>query len=176
MFFEKDISNTALLVIDVQKGLFKKNTPIYHEQLLVNNINTLILRAHEAELPVIFIRHADNLELKIGTEDWQIHDEFQVQAQDEIIDKTHSDAFLETNLGTVLKNQNIRNVIVTGLITHGCVRATCLGAKKAGYQAILVSDAHSSYSEKAAALIDEWNQKIQWQNIQVKATEEILFE
>jgi nicotinamidase-related amidase len=49
---------------------------------------------------------------------------------------------------------------MTGLVTHGCVKATCLGAIEEGYKVVLVSDGHSSYSKDAAQLIEKWNQAI----------------
>ena len=36
---------TALLVIDVQQGLFRKSTPIYRAEPLLNTLTTLIERA-----------------------------------------------------------------------------------------------------------------------------------
>jgi nicotinamidase-related amidase len=35
-------------------------------------------------------------------------------------------------------------VILTGLVTHGCVKATCEGALALGYAAVLAADGHSS--------------------------------
>jgi nicotinamidase-related amidase len=51
----------ALLVIDVQKGLFKKSTPIYKAEQLLGNINTLIRRAEHAGAPVVYIQHANKM-------------------------------------------------------------------------------------------------------------------
>ena len=51
-------------------------------------------------------------------------------------------------------------MIVTGLVTHGCVKATCLGALALGYAVTLAADGHSSYSKEAAPLIEEWNRKL----------------
>jgi len=48
-------------------------------------------------------------------------------------------------------------VVVSGLVTHGCVRATCQGALALGYAVALVADGHSSYSKDAARLIEAWN-------------------
>jgi nicotinamidase-related amidase len=54
----------------------------------------------------------------------------------------------------------VQTVLVTGLVTHGCVRATCLGGAGRGYNVILVADAHSSYNRDAARLIEEWNRNL----------------
>jgi nicotinamidase-related amidase len=41
------MNNMALLVIDVQQGLFKKKTPIYKADELLQNIISLVDRAHQ---------------------------------------------------------------------------------------------------------------------------------
>ena len=47
----------ALLVIDVQKGLFNKTIPIFKADELISNNNFLAEKAHENHVPVIYIQH-----------------------------------------------------------------------------------------------------------------------
>lgn len=169
------IAGTALLVIDVQNGLFHKSTPIYKAEVLLRNINTLTERAHHAGVPVFFVQHNDKRALVSETEDWQLHPQLHPLASDTIIHKRHPNAFEETNLVAELKARNVQRVVVSGLVTHGCVRATCVAAQEMGYPVTLVKDAHSSYNKDAAKLIDEWNQTMSERGVQVKSTEEIAF-
>lgn len=169
-------NTVALLVIDVQQGLFQKSTPIYRAEELLQNIATLIERAHNAGVPVIYIQHSDTKILVMGSPNWQLHPRLQPLAIDYIIHKLHGNAFEDTNLQEVLQSQNISGLVVTGLVTHGCVRATCLGARQLGYPVVLVKDAHSSYSKQAAALIEEWHQKLLAMQVELKATAEVTFE
>ena len=37
----------------------------------------------------------------------------------------------------------VKKLIITGLLTHGCVKGACLDAKKLGYEVVLVEDGHS---------------------------------
>jgi nicotinamidase-related amidase len=76
---------------------------------------------------------------------------------------------------TLFRRRDISSLIVTGLVTHGCVRATCLGGIELGYRVILVKDGHSSYSKDAAQLIEEWNQKLSDATVELAATSEIEF-
>ena len=145
---------TALLVVDVQQGLFQKSTPVYRAAELLQNIQTLVDAAHRAGAPVIYIQHNDKNSLVKDTPTWTLHPDLQPQEDDLRVDKQHGNAFEETPLDELLKARRVKHVIVTGLVTHGCVKNTCLGALEAGYQVMLVSDAHSSYSDKAAELID----------------------
>ena len=60
---------TALLMIDVQKGLFEKSKPIYKADQLTQNINYLISTARQADVPVFFVQHSSEGVLKMGSED-----------------------------------------------------------------------------------------------------------
>jgi nicotinamidase-related amidase len=172
----KDYQNTALLVIDVQQGLFRKSTPIYRAEELLENINALVDKAHSANVPVCYIQHSDKLALRKGSDDWRLHPQLQPLKTDDLVHKQHGNAFAETNLGEILDARSVGRLVVMGLVTHGCVRATCLGAKKLGYHVTLVSDAHSNYSDKAAQLIEEWNRKLQAQGVELKLAAEVAFD
>ena len=65
--------------------------------------------------------------------------------------------------------------MVTGLVTHGCVKATCLGALALGYAVTLAADGHSSYSKDAAPLIEEWNRKLGEAGATVATASQIAF-
>jgi len=168
-----DQTNVALLVIDVQQGLFKKST--YKADQLLHNINTLLDRAHREGVPVFFIQHSGAKTLVRGSPDWQLHPQLHLLATDPIVHKQHGNAFEDTVLDQALKSGGITNVVVAGLVTHGCVRATCIGALQLGYRVTLVKDGHSSYSKQAARLIDEWNEKLSAMSVELKSTSEIEF-
>jgi nicotinamidase-related amidase len=170
-----DTNYTALLVIDVQQGLFRKSSPIFKAEELIENINLLVDRAHAKGVPVFYIQHSDNKGLVKGRQEWQLHPELQPRTIDTIVHKQHGNAFEDTNLDHLLKSKNITTLVIMGLITHSCVKATCMGAHQLGYSVILVKDGHSSYSEDAPRLIEEWNRKLSVQNCELKAALEIQF-
>jgi nicotinamidase-related amidase len=171
---EKQQASVALLVIDVQKGLFKKSTPVYKAEQLLENINALIRRAGRAGAPVLYIQHANKM-LVEGTDDWELHPEIERLQTGVAIHKRHGSAFKDTNLREELESRGVRRVVITGLVTHGCVRATCIGAKSQGYEVVLVKDGHSSFSKQAAKLIAEWNEKLSEGTVELRVTEEIAF-
>jgi nicotinamidase-related amidase len=158
---------TALLVIDVQQGLFRKSTPIYRAEPLLDTLTKLIERARAAGVPVICIQHASDKVLPFGSVDWQLHPRLQPGVDDLVVHKQHGNAFEDAPLHAELTNRGIGRVIVTGLVTHGCVKATCLGALALGYAVTLAADGHSSYSKDAAQLIEEWNRKLEAAGAQV---------
>jgi nicotinamidase-related amidase len=165
----------ALLVIDVQRGLFRKSTPLYQAQELLQNISLLVERAHEAGAPVVYVQHSAAKQLVKGSPDWELHPDLQPLRSDSIVHKEHGNAFDATPLHEILQARGVKSVVICGLVTHGCVRATCLGALELGYQVTLARDAHSSYSKDAACLIEEWNQKLNELKVELKLTDEIEF-
>lgn len=63
-------SRKALLVIDVQNGLFNvAHHDVAHESEMICNINSLIRKAHKAKAPVYFIQHHNDSFLKRPTKD-----------------------------------------------------------------------------------------------------------
>lgn len=150
----------ALLVIDVQKGLFERSTPVYRADDLLDTISALVDRAHHTGAPVVYVQHANKANLKKRTDGWQLHPRLKPAEGDLIIHKRHGNAFEETGLDDELKARNVGCVAITGLVTHGCVKATCIGGEKLGYRVILVKDGHSSFSKQAGDLIEEWNRKL----------------
>jgi nicotinamidase-related amidase len=147
----------ALLVIDVQRGLFKQAKGIYQAEQLLDNLNYLISTARQAGTPVIFIQHENEKLLQRGSDAWQLHPRIQPLESEEIIHKQHGNAFENTPLRQELDNLGVETLVICGLVTHGCVKATCLGALELGYHTILVGDGHSSYSKDADKLIKKWN-------------------
>jgi nicotinamidase-related amidase len=167
---------TALLVIDVQKELFQKTTPICNADALLENINALVGRAHRAGAPVVYVQHSSKNILVEGSDGWQLHPKLQPLSTDVMIRKTHPSSFEETSLAEDLAKMNVGTLVITGLVTHGCVKATSLAALELGYRTIVAKDAHSSYSKDAARLIEEWNQKLGAAGAQVQAAKDIDFQ
>lgn len=165
----------ALLVIDVQKGLFNKSTPIYDQDNFLKNLNNLIGKARKKNILIIFIQHSNEKILVFGTDDWSIHPHLKIEPSDVIVHKQHGNTFEETNLQEILDSHQINSLVITGLVTHGCVKATCQGALDLGYKVILVKDGHSSYSKDAADLIIKWNQKLSGMGAQLQLSADITF-
>lgn len=168
-------SNVALIVIDVQKGLFERSTPMYQAEQVLKNINLTIDRARQAGVPVIFIQHANENTLIEGSDAWQLHPEIRPLESETLIHKRHGNAFIETDLKAVLAAAGIKTLVINGLVTHGCVRATTLGALEEGFRVILVEDGHSSFSKDAPKLIKKWNRTLQKKGAELMKTGDVDF-
>ena len=169
-------AGTALLVIDVQRELFGKSTPVCRAERLLAVIADLVARAHAAGAPVVYIQHSADRQLLYGSQGWQLHTGLQPAGGDLRIHKRHGNAFENTPLHAELTARGIAQVIATGLVTHGCVRATCLGAVALSYRTVLAEDGHSSYSKDAERLIEEWHATLRAAGIQVTPGRLITFD
>ncbi len=141
------MQKSALLIIDVQNGLFSiKNLPIYNAELLIKNINSLINKARNAQVLIIFIQHNEpkGKRLETNTKNWEIHPMLQQNEADINIQKFQSDSFLETNLDEELKKHKISKLVITGLATPMCVDTTVRSAVSHGYKVTLIQDTHST--------------------------------
>ncbi len=159
---------TALLNIDVQIGLFNiKDYPIFQEEQLIKNIQTLLDKAQKAKVPIFYIQHNDpkGKRLENGTENWKIRSEITPRIEDTIIQKYNSDSFLNTNLDEELHKREITRLVIAGLATPMCIDTTVRSAVSHGYNVILIQDAHSTLDSevlKASQIVAHHNDVLQW--------------
>jgi len=168
-------NGVALIVIDVQMGLFERDNPMYEAEQVLKNINILIRDARQAGVPVIFVQHANDNTLVRGSHEWQLHPEIKPLKGEVIIYKLEGDAFIDTNLKDELAKRNVNRLVVTGMLTQQCVKATSLGALKRGYQVYLVSDGHSNFSVDAPKIIKKWNREISKKGAELVETRDVDF-
>jgi nicotinamidase-related amidase len=135
-----DRPNTALLVIDVQKGVVA-GAPRRAE--VIANIDTLIGTARAQDVPVIWVQHSDS-ELVRGSENWAYVEELVRLDSEPLVHKTYFDSFEATDLESVLAEHGVGRVVVTGAQTDACIRSTLHGAFVRGYDVTLVGDAHTT--------------------------------
>jgi nicotinamidase-related amidase len=132
--------NTALLVVDVQNGVVDGN---YERNTVVANISSLVERARQERVPVVWVQHSDE-QLEQGSEPWRIVPELTPADGEPRVGKTYADSFEDTTLESVLSKLEVGRLVVAGAQTDECIRSTLHGAVVRGYDAILVSDAHTT--------------------------------
>jgi nicotinamidase-related amidase len=148
-------NKTALLIIDVQRALFTRPTPVFEDKRMLRIINGLVERAHLYNLPVIYIQHSNQSILKEGTDGWKLHPGLKPIAGDLSVQKKHGNAFQDTTLQSIMESRGLENLIITGMVTQGCIRATSLGGLELGYKVFLVMGGHSNYSQDASKVIEK---------------------
>ena len=132
--------NTALLVVDVQQGVVEGAT---ERDAVVANIDSLVEKARRDGVPVVWVQHNDE-GLPKGSDKWKIVPELSPDDAEPLVEKSYGDSFEDTSLEVVLSDLGVGRLIVTGAQTDQCIRSTLHGALARGYDATLVSDAHTT--------------------------------
>ena len=132
--------NTALLVIDVQNDVVAK---AHRRDEVVANIRNLVGKARAEHVPVIWVQHSDD-ELAMDSDGWRYVPELQRHESEVLVHKHYGDSFEDTTLEHELERLDVGRLIVTGAQTDACIRSTLHGALVRGYDATLVSDAHTT--------------------------------
>jgi nicotinamidase-related amidase len=132
--------NTALLVVDVQNAAVDR---AHERDAVVANVGSLVERARREGVPVVWVQHSDE-HLARGSDGWRIVPELAPGDAEPLVEKSHGDSFEDTTLETVLSGLGVGRLVVVGAQTDWCVRSTLHGAFARGYDATLVSDAHTT--------------------------------
>lgn len=135
-----DRPNTALLVVDVQAGVVEG---AHRRDDVVANIAELIDKARHEQVPVVWVQHSDD-NLPRGSAAWQLAPEMRPAAGEPLVEKRYGDAFEATDLEDILAGLKAGRLIVAGAQTDACIRSTLHGAFARGYDAQLISDAHTT--------------------------------
>jgi nicotinamidase-related amidase len=137
--------NTALLVVDVQNGTVDG---AHARDSVVANVASLVEKARQEQVPVVWVQHSDE-QLARGSDNWQIVPELTRDDAEPLVEKHYGDSFESTTLETVLSDLGVGRLVVVGAQTDACIRATLHGAFVRGYDATLVSDAHTTEDQSA---------------------------
>lgn len=132
--------NTALLVVDVQKGVVEG---AHERDAVVANVGSLVEKARQERVPVVWVQHSDE-QLVAGSDNWRIVTELTPGDTEPLVEKHYGDSFEDTTLETVLSGLGVGRLVVAGAQTDACIRSTIHGAFVRGYDATLVSDAHTT--------------------------------
>ncbi len=174
------MSKTALLVIDVQQGMFGEEDPVYQGGRLLEVIASLLEKARSAQAPVIYIQHmgGESSPLRPGTPGFPIHPAIAPCSGEPVIQKRHPDSFQETSLQETLEAGGIRRLVLCGNQSDFCVDTTCRRAYSLGYEVILAADGHSTWNDSALTaeqIIRHHNANLGGWFADVKAAAEIEF-
>lgn len=132
--------HTALLVIDVQKGVVAE---AYQRDEVVAAIASLVDRAREQGVPLVWVQHSDE-GLEKGSEAWEYVPELPRRDTEPLVHKSYGDSFEDTDLEAVLARAGVGHLVVAGAETDACIRSTIHGAFVRGYDVTLVADAHTA--------------------------------
>jgi nicotinamidase-related amidase len=143
---------TALLIIDVQHGLFAPAPAPFEADAVIERINRLADKARASSSPVIFIQHErESGFLAFGSEGWQLPAGLTVVGTDIKVRKTTPDSFLRTDLAEVLATHGVQQLVVCGYASEFCVDTTTRRAAALGFPVTIAADAHTTHDKAHAS-------------------------
>ena len=138
--------NTALLLIDIQNDYFDNGAmPLVDSESASLNAKQILDKFRAGNSVVIHIQHIalrqDATFFLPDTTGCGIHDNVKPIGPEKIIVKHYPNSFRETALLDYLKNRDITDLVICGMMTHMCVDATVRAAKDFGFNCTLIGDA-----------------------------------
>src|SRR5574341_618770 len=140
----------VLLLIDVQKNMLLPPEPVPGADAVSAAIDDVLAGARSAGALIIHVRNngSDGDPDATGTPGWElVHD---VRDGEHVGDKDEPDAFAGTGLAALIPES--ASVVVAGMQSEYCVRATSLAALGRGHPVTLVRGAHATYDGQVRSL------------------------
>jgi nicotinamidase-related amidase len=152
----------ALIVVDMLND-FLQAWPPESKQRLVQSTNSLVGMMRRHDLPVIWVRQEFQPDLRDafpemrktgiritirGTPGCQIVAELNVGPSDTVVVKKRYSAFFGTTLDQVLADLKPDGLILAGINTHACIRATAIDAYQRDWEVIVAADCVDSFDRE----------------------------
>jgi nicotinamidase-related amidase len=159
-----NLDKTAIVVIDLQKGIASLPVEPHPAKEVVGNTAKLLTALRENNMPVFLVHVTPSPDLKDAlhpiTETsfsrtsfnpaWSDYmPELNIQPTDFLITKHQWGAFYGTDLDLQLRRRGIDTIILCGISTNFGVESTARFAYEFGYNQILVEDAMSAMTKEA---------------------------
>ncbi|NCF17874.1 MAG: isochorismatase family protein [Haliea sp.] len=157
----------ALILVDMIKGFTDPACPLGYRCPDVVEANSRLLHEfHRLQLPVyfttvvyhrgdqatVFRRRLEALNVLTPDSEW-VHVDARLDRRpgDELIEKQWASGFFQTDLDQRLRNRGVDSLVVTGLTTSGCVRATAVDGLQYNYPVVIPREAVGDRNPQAHA-------------------------
>jgi len=150
----------ALVLVDFAQAYFDEAYPLFGGEgcrTALENAARLAPVARKADIPVIFTEvkyQPGGLDggafyskvpalscFDAGKDSQRLADGLSMEASDILVSKQYPSAFFGTSLDATLKWLKVDTLLLTGVTTSGCIRATCIDSISHGFVTLVVSDA-----------------------------------
>lgn len=130
-----DTLKTALLLIDIQEFYFKNGfSELVDPEQASLNAQKILTKFRETNNLIVHVKH--NVE-----NEGKIHKHVAPKEGEKIIIKDEVSCFYKTDLNKFLDSNNIKQVVVCGMMTHMCVEGAVRAAHDLNYKVMVVGDA-----------------------------------
>jgi nicotinamidase-related amidase len=157
-------TTTALIVIDLQKGIIGREFAPYTGEQVVNNVQALAKRFRRAGAPVVLVNVGFSKDLKDVLrpevdmpaamppsgypENFSELIDGLAMPGDILITKRQWSAFYGTELDLQLRRRGIKTIVLTGVSSNMGVESTARQAWEHNYSLIIAEDATSGFSDE----------------------------
>jgi maleamate amidohydrolase len=150
----------ALLLIDLVEAYFRDGSPLYHQSYapVLHSALRIRVAAHKAKIPVIVTRvefHKGGIDggvfflkarlpllcFEAGNPLGDFPRDLKIGPDDVILTKKYASAFFASPLAAMLTARGIDTVLIAGVSTSGCVRATAVDACSSGFRPMVIREA-----------------------------------
>jgi maleamate amidohydrolase len=155
----------ALIIVDIINSFTDPDCSLGSEAGDVVEANRQLLQAfREKQLPVVFtsvVYHDENQArvfrdripaldiLEPGTHWVEVDPRLKPRRDEPVIEKQWASAFFKTGLDEHLRKQGVDSLVITGLTTSGCVRATAVDGLQHDYKVVIPAQAVGDRNQEA---------------------------
>jgi len=150
-------SRPVVVIVDMCNAYFQKGSPLdLNQPAVITAVEQLVGCARDADVPVIWTR----VQYEPGAENGPWYAKLSVLRAfdrgnpladwvpgltptpgEQVVTKQHASGFFGTDLGQLLRDMSADTVVIGGVSTSGCVRATATDASASGFVPIVVREA-----------------------------------
>jgi nicotinamidase-related amidase len=139
---------TALMLIDAQHNMLEGDAPVPGAGDIRRALQRLLSAAREAGDLVVHVQNdgsAGDPDVP-HTSGWELV--FPVVGDERVVRKSEPDVFASNpQLATALRDEGVERLVIAGMQSDYCVRASSLGALGLGFTVVLPSGAHATYDD-----------------------------
>jgi len=137
---------TALLIIDVQNIWLRGAMQTIDDVHIVDKIELLLGLTRGTGIHIVFVADVSR---RGQVSEWSLGMPSRIAPLDgELLnEKTVGDGFRETTLDEELTALGVTRLLISGLASHSCVKDTVDGARRNGYEVVIIADGHTGADE-----------------------------
>jgi nicotinamidase-related amidase len=143
--------STALIIIDMQKGMQSSTLPPRNNPAAEDNIARLLDSWRAANLPVVCVRHISRSLTSVfapGQDGVEFQPRFMPLPHEHVVEKNVPDAFINTALERWLHARGIRDIVIAGVSTNNSVEASARTAGNLGFSTVVVADGCFAFEKR----------------------------
>lgn len=136
-------ANTALLIIDMQKGMNRPDLGRRNNPDAEQYMQALLTAWRQAQRPIVHIRHISRTPGSVfwpGQPGCEFQQALQPLAHEHVVEKNVPDAFAASGLERWLRTRSIQRLVIVGVITNNSVESTARSGGNLGFDVIVAAD------------------------------------